>query len=114
MKQIILILLAHLCMMSCATSNAVQVNDAGIAKTTDTPELTIFLLERDIPQTINRLGTVSIPMKVNTLNLKQFDVNIKAKLRELCKEAGANGAYRINEGNYQTYVVSYLIFQYNK
>ena len=85
-----------------------------MVKTVNTPELTIFLLERDIPQKMNPLGTVAIPIMISTFTFKQVDANVKEKLKELCKEAGANGAYRINDGSYSPYVISYLIFKYDK
>lgn len=72
--------------------------------------LTIFLLERDIPMEIKRLGVVNIAVGTGAV-----DKSVKEKLKQKCQELGANGAYLISDGFYPSVgLVPYLIFKYKK
>ena len=104
----------NLCMVSCVTSNTISVSEAEAVNATDTAGVTIFLLERDIPLTIQKLGVVSIPFQLTTFNINRIDAIVKKRLNESCRKVGANEAYRINEGSYYPKIVSYLVFRYDK
>lgn len=114
MKLIGCLLMLNVFMMGCATSNTIPVSEAGIVNPMDTSGVTIFLLERDIPPTIKKLGVVSIPFQLTTFNINRIDGIVKAKLNESCQKIGANGAYRINDGSYYPKIISYLVFRYDK
>ena len=86
-----------------ATATTVQLDGSPV---------NIFLLERDLPKDIERLGIVSIlPTSQVAIGL---DNQVKQQLKEDCKRLGANGAYRISDGTYSSLVISYLVFRYEK
>lgn len=77
----------------------------------DDSSLTVFLLERDIPLDIERLGVVTI---VNG-SVTNVDKGVKQELRKKCQALGANGAYRTLDGFYpRAYTYSYLVFRYKR
>ena len=92
----------------------IQSNETQIVKNfppIEPSEVKIFLLERDIPSSIERLGVLKINM---TNAMVRFDA-IEEKLRSECAKIGANGAFRLNEGTIITNeggVISYLCFRY--
>lgn len=99
---------------SCITSRikpVAQMQTQGVAPT-DSSDVKIFLLERDIPAVIEQLGVVAIG--VNSRASLTIDALVKKQLRSDCRQLGANGAYRINDGTYYPFVVNYLVFKYNK
>ncbi|MEZ0484142.1 hypothetical protein [Fibrella aquatica] len=76
--------------------------------------ITIFLLERDIPPVIKRLGIINVAIDPGK---SRVDKTVKTELRKNGKKVGANGSYRINEGYYPTntqssFYVPYLLFRY--
>lgn len=95
---------------SCVTSRIKPYTQVSATSKQDTSSVKIFLLERDIPQNIERLGVVSLTINSNAgMNMDKF---IKDRLRKDCQRLGANGAYRTNDGTYIPFVVSYLVFRY--
>ncbi|MEZ0542741.1 hypothetical protein [Fibrella arboris] len=81
---------------------------------TDSATVTIFLLERDIPTTIERVGTVTIHTYGSIYSIHQ---RVETELQKLGREKGANGAYRVQHGTYDHEhdgIVSYLLFRYKK
>lgn len=112
MKLRLALLLLSWTLTRCVTTQVTSaanstIND--IPSTSDTT-LTIFLLERDIPLEIKRLGVVTIPIGASTI-----DKVVKEKLKLKCRELGANGAYRISDGFYPSAgIVPYLVFKYKR
>ncbi|MEY4540538.1 MAG: hypothetical protein RLZZ306_2295 [Bacteroidota bacterium] len=110
------ILIIWVILSSCISTKMIPVqnNETLIVKTFSPIEpssVTIFLLERDIPLSIERLGVLKIDM---TNAMVRFDA-IEEKLRIECAKIGANGAFRLNEGTIITNqggVISYLCFRY--
>ncbi len=103
---------------SCTTSRVRSIKSGDevlVEKMDDGSSLHVFLLERDIPLDIERLGMVSITPNIGmATDRSKIHAKVKKKLREACQELGANGAYRINDGSYQPNEVSYLVFRYEK
>ena len=102
-----------MCLHGCVTSKIKPLAGVGSDVQTDSSSVRIFLLERDIPQDIERLGVVSL----STLNQRpglNIDQQVKRQLQTDCQRLGANGAYRINDGTYYPGIVSYLVFKYKK
>ncbi|GAB3270959.1 hypothetical protein GCM10027347_41960 [Larkinella harenae] len=78
----------------------------------DSSSVTVFLLERDIPQDIEKLGVVTIAnIERATVNT---DKHVKRQLQKDCQRLGANGAFRVNDGTYHPAIVNYLVFKYKK
>lgn len=112
MRLLGILLLIGLINARCTINRTTFVDNATINDTSDTGDstLTIFLLERDIPIEIRRLGIVTIPVGASAV-----DQNVKKQLRLKCKEIGANGAYRIADGFYPSIgSIPYLVFKYKK
>jgi hypothetical protein len=109
--QFLLILGVWSCLISCLTSKIKPIHQNGISMA-DTSGVTVFLLERDIPQDIERLGVVSI--SVNSRPTLTIDEQVKQQLNKDCQRLGANGAYRVNDGTYYPLIVNYLVFRYKK
>jgi hypothetical protein len=82
-------------------------------QTLDSAGVTVFLLERDLPASIERLGVVRLTYPSAYAGLNK-DVAVKRQLITACQRLGANGAYRTNDGFYPPYSVSYLVFRYQK
>ncbi|MDR6197448.1 hypothetical protein [Siphonobacter sp. SORGH_AS_0500] len=95
---------------SCVTSRIKPYSQVTHSSKVETSSVTVFLLERDIPQNIERLGVVSL--RINGNAGMDNDKYVKDQLFKDCKKLGANGAYRINDGTYTPLVVSYLVFKY--
>lgn len=96
----------------CTINRTTFIGNATINDTSDIGDttLTIFLLERDIPVEIRRLGVVTIPVGAGAI-----DKSVKKQLRLKCSEIGANGAYRIADGFYPSAgSIPYLVFKYKK
>lgn len=75
-----------------------------------TDSVTIFLLERDLPATFDRLGTVSFRMNQSGFGIHQQVVDA---LQKVGRQKGANGAYRISHGTYEKVgIVTYLLIHY--
>lgn len=112
MKSGLALLLLGWILIGCVTTQVISADNStvsNISSTSDTT-LTIFLLERDIPMEIKRLGVVTIPIGASTI-----DKVVKEKLKLKCQELGANGAYRISDGFYPSAgIVPYLVFKYKK
>ncbi len=97
---------------ACVSSRIKPLTQSGNATVDSDTSLTVFLLERDIPQTIEKLGVVAIRIETRTDFV--VDEQIKQRLRRDCQQLGANGAYRINDGTYYPNIVNYLAFRYKK
>lgn len=100
--------------ISCTGSKLVPSRQSSITALSEeiaSDEPTIFLLERDIPATIHKLGIVNISIGVGG----DVDQSVKRELKLRCQQLKANGAYRINDGFYPTISrISYLVFLYKK
>lgn len=114
MKSIIIPLLLSWIIVGCITSQVTSTDNntsTGTSQTTDTT-LTVFLLERDIPTEIKRLGVVTILTDSAGFGA---DKKIKEQLKQKCQELGANGAYRIADGFYPgAGAIPYLVFKYKR
>ncbi len=78
----------------------------------DSAFVTIFLLERDLPATMDRLGTVTIHTYGSIFGIHQ---KVEDELQNVGRQKGANGAYRIGHGTYDhdnDGLVTYLLFRY--
>lgn len=95
---------------SCATSRTKTLAQVSSLSSSDSSALKVFLLERDIPQTIEQLGVVNIQPRYSI----NIDEDVKQRLRKECQRLGANGAYRTQDGTYPPHVISYLVFRYQK
>ena len=109
-------LIVCLGVLSCTTSKVVPAETSIINAQPKLPgnqryPVTIFLLERDIPPVIKRLGVVLIS---TTNHSVYIDRVVKQELQKKCQEVGANGAYRLSEGYYPTnrLEIPYLVFKY--
>ncbi|GAB3803309.1 hypothetical protein GCM10028819_33020 [Spirosoma humi] len=112
MKPILALLLLSWTLISCATTRVSSADNSTIdnSQAANDTSLTIFLLERDIPVEIERLGVVTISVGQATV-----DKVVKEKLKLKCKELGANGAYRISDGFYPNAgMIPYLVFKYKR
>ena len=82
----------------CVTSRFQPIqNTTGATPPSDSAAVTVFLLERDLPPTFERLGTVAIPTSQYGLGTHQ---RVEDELRKMGREKGANGAIRIGHGTY--------------
>jgi len=87
---------------------------ATLNASADSAAVTIFLLERDLPATMERIGTVTIHTFGSIYSIHQ---RVEDELQKLGHEKGANGAYRVQHGTYDHEhdgIVSYLLFRYTK
>lgn len=112
MRLIAVTLLVCLLNGACTIVRTTFTDNRTINDTSDVGDstLTVFLLERDIPAEIERLGVVTIPVGASSI-----DKNVKKQLKLKCKELGANGAYRIADGFYPSIgSIPYLVFKYKK
>lgn len=109
---LISLFLVSACLSACVTSRIRPLAPVNGDAQTGASSVKIFLLERDIPQNIEQLGTVSI--SVNGRPTLGVDEEVKQQLRKDCQQLGANGAYRVNDGTYYPLVVSYLVFRYKE
>ncbi|WP_155296269.1 hypothetical protein [Spirosoma rigui] len=100
------------CLLACVTSRVKPIDQVSSGPVADSSSVKIFLLERDIPQDIEQMGVVAI--SIESSPSLTIDEQVKRQLRKDCQRAGANGAYRINDGTYYPQIVSYLIFKYKK
>lgn len=78
----------------------------------DSASVTIFLLERDLPVTMDRLGTVTIHTYGSIFGIHR---KVEDELQTIGRQKGANGAYRIGHGTYdhdKDGLVTYLLFRY--
>ena len=112
MKSTLVLILLSWLVVGCVTTQFTSTDNStatDISATSDTT-LTVFLLERDIPTEIKRLGVVTIYIGASTI-----DKTVKRQLKLKCQEFGANGAYRITDGFYPSAgIVPYLIFKYKR
>ncbi|XAZ82153.1 hypothetical protein A6C57_27885 (plasmid) [Fibrella sp. ES10-3-2-2] len=79
---------------------------------TDSAGVTIFLLERDLPATMDRLGTITIHTYGSIFSIHQ---KVEDELQKIGRQKNANGAYRIGHGTYdhdKDGLVTYLLFRY--
>ena len=97
----------------CVTSQFQPVQQTTNATASGDPAtVTIFLLERDLPPTFERLGTVAIPTGQSYFGVHQ---RVEDELQKVGRQKGANGAIRIQHGTYEHNergVVTYLLFRY--
>lgn len=111
MKLIIALLFLGWTLTGCVTTQVTSADNStllGNGQVEGDNNLTIFLLERDIPTTIKRLGVVTISVGTATT-----DKMVKERLKLKCQELGANGAYRISDGFYPNAgSIPYLVFKY--
>ncbi len=115
MKTLPVLSFVGLLLTGCVTSQTIPIGQVENAvRTPDDSGVTVFLLEREIPQDIKKLGVVTLNIQTNTAANSSVDRDVKAQLHKACKELGANGAYRINDGTYFPALVSYLVFSYKK
>lgn len=113
MKIVTIWLCLSILIVGCSTSLTTFNNKStGLSKSVkDDSSFTVFLLERDIPLNIERLGVVTI---VNG-SVTNVDKGVKEELRRKCQALGANGAYRTLDGFYpRAYTYSYLVFKYKR
>lgn len=74
--------------------------------------VTIFLLERDLPPMMERLGTVTIHAYGSTLGIHQ---KVEDEIQKVGRQKGANGAFRVAHGTYdhdKDGLITYLLFRY--
>ena len=99
----------------CVTSQFQPMQQATtLSAPADLATVTVFLLERDLPPTFERLGTVAVRVNQTTPNFHQL---LLEELQKVARQQGANGAYRLQHGTYEldrVGVVSYLLFRYSK
>ncbi|GAB2562255.1 hypothetical protein GCM10027085_62470 [Spirosoma aerophilum] len=80
----------------------------------DSALVTIFLLERDLPARMERIGTVTIHTFGSIYSTHQ---RVEDELQKLGRQKGATGAYRIHHGTYdhdKDGLITYLLFRYTK
>ncbi|AKD55440.1 hypothetical protein [Spirosoma radiotolerans] len=112
MKPVIALLFLGWTLARCATTQFTPTDSStiGDGQVVSDTTLTIFLLERDIPADIKRLGVITI-----SVGTAITDKMVKERLKLKCKELGANGAYRISDGFYPNAgSIPYLVFRYRK
>lgn len=89
-------------LLACGRTVTRPVSSVGSALQPTDSLITIFLLERDRPVQMQRLGVVSIvPPDPSPYRM---DNSVKQQLRQDCERLGTNGAYRINDGPYSLLV----------
>src|SRR5262245_61827018 len=112
MKKLVGAFLIGLVLTGCARSKITMIGETGsrLQSADSASSLKVFLLERDIPVDIERLGVVTIGFNPNgSMSIYKYT---KSALLKECQKVGANGAYRINDGTYYPVTVSYLVFRY--
>ncbi|ADB42727.1 hypothetical protein [Spirosoma linguale] len=80
----------------------------------DSAVVTVFLLERDLPARMERIGTVTIHTFGSLYSTHQ---RVEDELQKLGRQKGATGAYRIQHGTYdhdKDGLITYLLFRYTK
>lgn len=90
----------------------IQRPTSGSAALGDSATVTVFLLERDLPPTMERIGTVTIHTFGSIFKIHQ---QVENELQKLGAQKGANGACRIGHGTYdhdKDGLVTYLLFRY--
>ena len=98
----------------CVTSRFQPIQNTTSAITpTDSAAITVFLLERDLPPTFERLGTVAISAGQYGLGVHK---QVEDELQKVGRQKGANGAIRIQHGTHELDrsigIISYLLFRY--
>ena len=111
-RHLFTLLTMSICLSACITSKVKSLGEVNSVELDNSSSVKIFLLERDVPQDIKRLGVVSL--SVNSRPGLNVDEDVKRQLIKNCQQLGANGAYRINDGTYYPMIVSYLVFRYEK
>lgn len=72
--------------------------------------VTIFILERDLPSQIDRLGVVTFRTYRSGMGVHD---QVKQQLQHEARQRGANGAFRLREGTYDRLgIFAYLLFRY--
>jgi hypothetical protein len=87
---------------------------ANSGASVDSALVTIFLLERDLPTRMERIGTVTIHTFGSIYSTHQ---RVEDELQKLGRQKGATGAYRIQHGTYdhdKDGLITYLLFRYTK
>ncbi|WP_052731129.1 hypothetical protein [Spirosoma radiotolerans] len=110
MKLMVALLFLSWTLTGCVTTQVTSADNSTFSngQVDGDTNLTIFLLERDIPTAIKRLGVVTISVGTATT-----DKMVKERLKLKCQELGANGAYRISDGFYPNAgSIPYLVFKY--
>lgn len=96
----------------CVTSQFQPIQNTTSATTpTDSATVTVFLLERDLPPTFDRLGTVAIRIETRD----DIHQRVQDELQKVGREKGANGAIRVQHGTYENdgaTIISYLLFRF--
>ncbi len=110
LKHLVLASALSVGFLSCVSSRIKPYAQENSTSAIDTSGVTIFLLERDIPQNIKKLGIVS--MRINNNAGMNMDGYVKTQLKKDCQKLGANGAFRTHDGSYPPFIVSYLVFRY--
>ncbi|NID13573.1 hypothetical protein [Fibrivirga algicola] len=80
----------------------------------DSTGVTVFLLERDLPSAMERIGTITIHTFGSIYSVHQ---QVEDELQKTGRLKGANGAIRIQHGTYdhdKDGLVTYLLFRYTK
>lgn len=111
-KSVGIAIVAGMLAGACVSSRIKPITQAGNATASSDTALTVFLLERDIPKEIEKLGVIVI--RIDSRAELTLDEQVKQRLRRDCQQLGANGAYRINDGTYYPNIVNYLVFRYKK
>lgn len=112
-------ILNHCCLVAlllltvgCVTSQFQPIqNTTSVITPGDSSPVTVFLLERDLPPTFERLGTVAIRIESRLDTHKR----VEEELQKIGREKSANGAIRVQHGTYEldgVPIVSYLLFRY--
>lgn len=72
--------------------------------------VTIFILERDLPPQIDRLGVATFRTYRSGMGVHN---QVKQQLQQEAHQRGANGAFRLREGTYDRLgIFAYLLFRY--
>jgi hypothetical protein len=111
-KLTLLLMLGSMTVAGCVHSRVSLINQPNVGVQLPDSSVTVFLLERDIPADIERLGSVTIQYDIRSRF--STDSQVKAELDRQCQILKANGAYRTNDGTYSPVIVSYLVFRYKK
>lgn len=95
----------------CVTSQFQPIQNTTAIPPTDSATVTVFLLERDLPPTFERLGTVAVRIETRA----DTHERVQDELQRIGREKGANGVIRVQHGTYEldgVAIVSYLLFRY--
>lgn len=117
MKRTVFVSVTLLSLMtSCVRTPFVPTQFQPMARlpSANTDSVTVFLLERDLPPTFDRLGTLNIHTVGIGFGVHQ---SVENELQRIGRQKGANGAYRVLHGTYDHEhdgIVSYLLFRYTK